>query len=147
MVELHLMTFVMIIWQPSETDIEYFKQNMRVVYLYLFEGRCNGDAKACWGMQRGCMEMQGYASPASPCILHPTHCIMQPAFQGAKPAAASKADHGRPKHSDICGATSISDAFIKILEGGGPSGLMTSSFGRSGCVAHVRCILHGCIVH
>ena len=23
-----------------------------------------------------------------------------------------KADHGRPKHSDICGATSISDAFI-----------------------------------
>ena len=38
---------------------------------------------------------------------------MQPSQQ--QPLWQTKADHGRPSHCDMCGATSISDAFLKYV--------------------------------
>ena len=53
-----------------------------------------GGCRGCKWMQWGCRGMQ----PSQ----------QQPLWQ-------TKADHGRPSHCDMCGATSISDAFLKYV--------------------------------
>ena len=89
-----------------------------------------GDAGRC----RVCRRMQGGAGgcrtctplhpPCIPCILRPASCIaggasqqpsqQQPKHQHQCRLYQTKADHGRPKHSDTRGATSNSHAFTSF---------------------------------